>query len=253
MKLKLDEAGHAVLNDGKPVYVTDDGKEVTYDPPAMHATIGRLNREAQSHREAKEKLEAEVQAFSGLDPKAARNALDLIKNLDDKKLVDAGKVEEIKLAAIKSVEEKYAPIVSERDSLRNELYAEKIGGNFARSKFIAEKLVIPPDMVQATFGRHFELKDGKVLAKDSSGNLIYSDANPGTPADFDEALEKIVTGYTHRDRILKGTGHRGSGSDGVDDGGSGRIVTRKQFDAMRPVDQQKIAAAAREGSVKLVD
>ena len=28
MKLKLDENGHVVVQDGKPVYVHDDGKEV---------------------------------------------------------------------------------------------------------------------------------------------------------------------------------------------------------------------------------
>lgn len=253
MKLKLDEAGNAVLNDGKPVYVGEDGKEVAYDPPAMHVTIGRLNRESQGHREAKEALEAQVKAFEGLDPAGARKALETIKNLDDKKLVDAGKVEEIKAATIKAMEEKYGPITSERDQLKQELYAEKIGGNFSRSKFISEKLVIPPDMVQASFGRHFELKDGKVMAKDASGNMIYSDANPGNAADFDEALEKLVSMYPNRDRILKGSGHSGSGSGAVDDGSGSRTVTRKQFEQMPPHEQQKVAGAAREGTVKLVD
>lgn len=29
MKLKLDDQGHVVVQDGKPVYVHDDGKEST--------------------------------------------------------------------------------------------------------------------------------------------------------------------------------------------------------------------------------
>ena len=253
MKIKLDESGHAVLSDGKPVYVADDGKEITYDPPSMHSTIGRLNREAQGHREAKETLEQQLKAFEGIDPDQARKAIDVFQNLNDQKLVDAGKIEEIKAAAIKSVEDKYKPYVDELNKLQNELYAERIGGNFARSKFISEKLVIPADMVQATFGKHFELKDGKVIAKDASGNTIYSDANPGNPADFDEALEKLVGSYTHRDRILKGSGHRGSGADTPDVEGGSRVVTRRQFEGMKPAEQQKVAASAREGSVKIVD
>jgi uncharacterized protein with von Willebrand factor type A (vWA) domain len=31
MKLKLDEAGHVVVSDGKPVYLADDGKEIVFD------------------------------------------------------------------------------------------------------------------------------------------------------------------------------------------------------------------------------
>jgi hypothetical protein len=254
MKLKLNETGGVVLNDGKPVYIDDAGKEVAYDAPAMHATIGRLNAEARGHREAKEAAEAQVKAFEGIDPAAARKALDITRNLDAKQLIDAGKVEEITAAAIKSVQDKYKPDIEERDRLKNELYAEKIGGNFARSKFIAEKLAIPADMAQAHFGRHFTLKDGKVVAADASGNTIYSDVNPGSVAEFDEALEKLVNGYSNRDRILKGSGHNGSGASGVDgDGGNARTVTRAQFAAMNPALQAKTAAAQRDGTVKIID
>lgn len=253
MKLKLDENGNAVVQDGKPVYVADDGKEITYDAPSMHATISRLNREAQGHREAKEAAEAQLQAFKGLDPEAARKALELAGNLDAQKLIDAGKVEEIKAAAIRSVEEKYAPFVKEAETLRNEIRSEKIGGSFARSEFIAKRTILPPDIAQATFGQHFELKDGQILAKDPAGNLIYSDANPGNPAGFDEALEKIVNGYAHRDRILKGSGHSGSGATGVDGSGGARTINREKFAALSPEAQAKTVAAVREGTMQIVD
>lgn len=253
MKLKLDENGNVVVQDGKPVYVADDGKEITYDAPSMHATISRLNREAQGHREAKEAIEAQMQAYKGLDPEAARKAIEIAGNLDAQKLIDAGKVEEIKAAAIKSVEDRYKPVADEAEKLRRELYSERVGGQFARSKFIAERTILPPDIAQATFGQYFELKDGQILAKDSAGNLIYSDANPGNPAGFDEALEKLVNGYTHRDRILKGSGHNGSGTSGVDGGGGARRITREQFAAMNPAQQAKTVSAAREGTLEIVD
>ena len=41
MKLKLDDKGAVVVQDGKPVYVTDDGKEIAFDAPATHATPSR--------------------------------------------------------------------------------------------------------------------------------------------------------------------------------------------------------------------
>ncbi|MGY2338005.1 hypothetical protein ACW9HW_02015 [Pseudomonas sp. SDO5532_S415] len=46
MKLKLDEQGHVVLQDAKPVYVHDDGKEVASDAAGTVATVTRLNTEA---------------------------------------------------------------------------------------------------------------------------------------------------------------------------------------------------------------
>ena len=57
MKLKLDEQGHVVVQDGKPVYVHDDGKEVAFDAVGTVSTIGRLNAEAKSHRERAETAE----------------------------------------------------------------------------------------------------------------------------------------------------------------------------------------------------
>ena len=96
MKLKLDDQGHAVLQDGMPVYVYEDGKEVPFDAPAAMSKIGELNKENKGHRERAEKAETSLKVFEGLDPETARKALETVKNLDDKKLIDAGKVDEIK-------------------------------------------------------------------------------------------------------------------------------------------------------------
>lgn len=46
MKLKLDENGYVVVQDGKPVYVHDDGKEVAFDAPQTVQKISTLNGEA---------------------------------------------------------------------------------------------------------------------------------------------------------------------------------------------------------------
>lgn len=39
MKLKLDANGNVVLQDGKPVYILDDGREVAHDAAATVAKI----------------------------------------------------------------------------------------------------------------------------------------------------------------------------------------------------------------------
>ena len=76
MKLKLDENGHVVVSDGKPVYINDEGKEIAFDVAGTVATISRLNGEAKSHRERAETAEGALKAFEGIqDPKAALQSL----------------------------------------------------------------------------------------------------------------------------------------------------------------------------------
>ena len=240
MKLKLDENGHVVLADGKPVYIHDDGKEIPFDAAQTVATISRLNGEAKGHRERAEKAEETLKGFEGIDDAAAaKKALEVIKNLDAKKLVDAGEVEKVRAEAIKAVEDKYSPIVKERDRLQSSLVAEKIGGSFARSKMIADKLAIPADLVQARFGDQFKLEGDNVVAYDKSGNKLYSRAKPGEIANFDEALEIILDQYPHRDSIMKSSGASGSGAQGGNPqgGGGSKSLPRSQFEAMAPMQQ----------------
>ncbi|MDY3551413.1 DUF6651 domain-containing protein [Gemmata sp. JC717] len=257
MKLKTIEVGgtvYAEIQDGKPVYLTDDDKAVAFDAPATKDTISRLNNEAKQHREAKEALEAKLKDFEGIeDPVKALKALETLKNLDDKKLIDAGEVEKVKQEAkaafderLKQQEKKYLPLVDElskeRDSLRSQLHTEKLTTAFNRSKFIQDKLAIPVDLAQSRFGGNFFIEEGKIRAKGADGNLVYSRANPGNPAEFDEAIEIMVDAYPYRDSILKGTGASGGGAAGGG-GASGKQITRAQFDKLPPAEK---AAAARE-------
>ncbi|TGU44643.1 hypothetical protein EN788_22265 [Mesorhizobium sp. M2D.F.Ca.ET.145.01.1.1] len=242
MELKLDADGHVVVQDGKPVYKHPDGKEVAFDAVSTVATISRLNSEAKNHREAKEAAEKALKAFEGItDPEAAIKALTTVKNLDDKKLVDAGEVEKVKAEAIKAVRAEFDPIVKERDTLKSDLHNEKIGGSFARSKFIGDKIAVPADFVQARFGQQFDIKDGKVIAKDMAGNPIYSRAKPGELAEFEEALEILVDAYPQKDHILKGTGSSGSGARPSNGNGvnGAKSMTRAQFDAL-PLESRNV-------------
>lgn len=232
MKLKLDAQGNVVtkeVNGQKlPVYVHDDGREIEFDAAGAMTKIATLNGEAKDHRTAKEAAEAKLAAFEGIeDPAAAKKALETVKTFTGKQALT---IEEIELkvkervtGAVQATEDKYKPIVESEAKLKDELYNEKIGGSFARSKFIAEKLAVPAGMIQATFGKQFTVVNGKVVAKDANGKEILSKAKPGELADFDEALETIVGGYEHKAAILKGIGASGGGSHGGGGGGSGGV------------------------------
>lgn len=261
MKLKTIEVNgvtYAELQDGKPVYVHDDGKEVAFDAPAAVSKISALNKEAQGHREAKEAAEAKAKAFDGIeDAEAARKALETIKNIDEGKLIAAGKVEEIKSAAAKAAQdqvaaaskahaEELARTQQELEQRDQAIHGLLIGGSFKGSKLISEKFAIPADLVEARFGQQFKIEDGKVVAYDTAGNKIFSRSRPGEVADFEEALETIVDQYPYRDNILKGSGANGGGAPAGGGGGSKKSLNRAAFDALDPASK---VAHVREGGV----
>lgn len=224
MKLKLDDKGAAVLTDGKPTYVKDDGSEIAFDGAQAFAKIGQLTGENADFRKRLTTAETSLKAFEGIeDPEAAKAALITVSNIKDGDLISAGKAEEIKASAKKAAEEavaaaqkafgdQIATVTGERDTLQTQLYSELVGGAFARSKYVSEKVAVPPHMLEKTYGSHFKIVEGKVLAHDAAGNPIGSSKTFGEPADFDEAIEKIIAADPYKDHILKGTGAQGSGA-----------------------------------------
>lgn len=241
MKLKRDEHGHVVVEDGKPVYVHDDGKEIPFDAPSTVAKIGQLNGEAKGHRERAEAAEAKFKPFEGItDPADALKAIEIVKNLDSKKLIDAGEVDRVKAEAttafearLKAMETAHKPVVDERDTLKSTLVDMQIGSAFSGSKYIADKIVVPVDMVRSSFGRQFKVEDNAVVGYDHAGNKLFSREKPGEVASFDEALSLMVDSYPHRDHILKGSGASGGGAQGGGSGsGGGKTVSRTAFDGM---------------------
>ncbi len=240
MKLKtveIEGKTYAALQDGMPVYVHDDGKEAPFDAAGTVATIRARNAEAKTHRERAEAAEAAAKAFDGLDAEAARKALETVAKLDQKKLIDAGQMDAAVAAALKPVQDKFDAEAKRAATLEQQLHAEIVGGSFARSKFIAEKLAIPADMVQAAFGNRFTVVDGKLSATDANGNPVYSRIKPAAAADFDEALEILVDAYPHKDSILKADNRPGSGAPGNGGKSGSRTITRAAFDALGPAER----------------
>ena len=215
------ENGQVVLQDGNPVWVYQDGKEAPADFESALAKIGVLNTESASRRRKIDELETKLRVLDGVEKpeeylSEARKALETVKNLKDKQLIDAGEAEKVKSEAVKAMQMKLDEAAKKQTDAEQALHREMIGGRFARSKFIGEKLAIPPDLAESAFGRNFRIENGAVVALDASGNQIFSRQKPGELADFDEALGFLVDAYPHRDQILKASGGAGGGSHGSD-------------------------------------
>lgn len=228
MPYKYDAQGNIVTVEvaGKkvPVFVNAKGEEAPFDADGTVETISRLNGEAKAHREAKEAAQSQLKAFEGItDPAAAKKALELTANLDAKKLVDAGEIDRVRSEIGKAWEAKLTDAEKRSAALADELFAEKVGGAFARSPLLTgkdAKVAVPVDLIQARFGANFGIEDGKVYAVDGNGQKIYSPSNPGLLASFDEALEHLINAHPQKDLFLKGSGASGGGSQGGGQGGN---------------------------------
>lgn len=244
--------------DGKkaPVFVYPDGREIPFNADQAVSKIAELNRESQERREAAEAAAKKLAAFADLDPEAARKALSTVKNLDDKKLVEAGEVERIKAEAIKSVEAQYAPFKTKAEQLQSLLDSKLVEGVFSNSKFVAtrfaaENAAAAAQIARSLFGSRFKVDGEKVYAVDESGQKIYSRARPGEIADPEEAIQLIAESSPLRGSILKGSGGSGGGASNSAGGGGGkRTMTRAEFNALTPAEQGK---TARDPNVQVTD
>jgi hypothetical protein len=246
LKLKLDDKGNVVLSpDGKPIYVAEDGKEIVFDAEQARTDLAAARLEARNNRVKAEETEAKLAAFGELDPQKAKDALAAVANLSTKDAEREAAFQTRLNEAAKEHQKQLAAKDAEFGKLSSDFDSSVIGGAFARSKFLAEKGASGMvDFIQAYYVKNFERsKDGKIVAKDNSGNLILSTIDPGNPAGFEEALEKLISGHPQKDALLKPTNPGGGGTQPGAGGGAGgkRVVTRRELDAMDPAAQAKAA------------
>ena len=232
MKLKLDDKGNAVLIEGKPVYVYEDGKEVPFDADAATRRISNLTDEKDRHYNNVESLKVELAKFSDItDPEEAVKALATVANLKDKDLVDAGEVEKLKQQMSDTFESERTQLTTtyeaEKTRLTDDLSTKNgtirklmIDTRFASSPWFSgekPKTILPPDIAAEHFGKHFKVEGDSVVGYIGE-NKILSRERVGEPAGFEEALTVIVDSYPQKDRILRGSAG-GSGSGGNTDFG----------------------------------
>jgi hypothetical protein len=233
MKLKLDADGHVIVRDGKPVYEhISDGKEVVVDAKQLFTKITELNHEAKTHRTAAEAAQAKLALYGETDPAELETFLDEVEALGGMEAIRKGakvNVEDVK----KQITAAYDAKLAEKDKVIGEkdghIYKLEVSNRFKSSQFVADRLTLPADIAEATFGKSFKIEDGRVVAYNGK-DPIYSREKPGELAEFDEALSVLVDGYSMKDRILKGTGASGGGGGGGQrDPNASAIVNRSQF------------------------
>lgn len=229
--VEVDGNTFAELQDGKPVYIVE-GKEIAYDVPDMDKSLRTANFEAKSRREELEKLRKDAADYKDIDLDAARDALDKVSKMDQKKLMEAGDVDAAIAAAVKPFQEKLSAAEAEKAEIETRLSGEIINNQFANSKFVQDNLTpAGADLVRRLYADRMKMEDGQAVFYDANGQKMFSEGNAGKHASMDEAVKAFVSEYAHKDHILKGSGHSGSGAK-PSSGAQNNTMTRAQFDAL---------------------
>ncbi|HRQ13066.1 MAG TPA: hypothetical protein PK205_07155 [Promineifilum sp.] len=249
----LMENGNVVMRDGNPVLKDATGAERTVGLD----TISRLNAENRDFRVRAETAENSLKAFNGLAAdkvQDALKALDTVSKLDTKKLIDAGEVDRVRAEIAKGYETQVNEAKAANEQLSGKLNAMIVGNAFANSKFIGDNVAVPRPMFQATFGKNFKVEGDAIVPYDDNGQKIFSKKRMGEIADFDEAVEILVTSSPFKDDILKAPNQRGSGNNGQGGARPGtKYVKRSDFSAMQPHEQAALAVKAKAGEVVITD
>lgn len=237
------------LADGNPIWLDADGTERTI----KRDTIPTLQAENKTFRTKAQELDAKLKSFEGLDPVAARDALAKLKDVDLSKMINADKLDEVR----GQLKGEYEKQIGEKDTALQTLQSKYdnlvLDSAFNASTFIKENINVPVEMFRAAFGQFFKLNDGKIEAYDRAGNRIMSKKSIGEYADFEEAVELLVEGYSQRDAILKAPDQRGSGNQGGGGhSGGGSVIRESDFEKLNPAQQADVSAKIRAGTMRMV-
>jgi hypothetical protein len=248
MKLMIEDEGGVRLQDGKPVYVDDEGKEIAFDAPAAMSKIRALNNEAKEHRlkaedyktkaqtysEQLQELTSKIDQYADLDPRKAKRALEKVAKLDAGELLEMEKVEMIKQQLRDEYEdqtaqlktgfegkekqyqqelEKYTQTLTQKEQF---IYNLLVSNQFATLPFISQQTTMTPDVAATMFGKYFKVETDDTgntqLVAYLNGEKILSRTRHGEPASFDEAFKVIWDAYPNKEAYTKTTS--GSGSSG---------------------------------------
>ncbi len=253
MELLLDKDGHVVLKDGLPVYKYEDGSESPFN---AKTTLDNLNKKIEDATQEKtrhyanvEKLKKDLKVWKDIDPQAAKDALETMKNLKGKDLLDANGVKILKAdmresfeVELKAKDAAYVQALKEKDDVistkASTIKHQAITQKFTNSEFFSgkkPKTIYPPDDAVRIFGHLFEVegegRDITIVGKDREGKTLMSQKNHGDPADFNEAMAKIIDDHPDKVRILNTTpggpnagGNLGPGDLGKDASSVERIA-----------------------------
>lgn len=227
LKTKLGKADFDALDESLKSFYVPDGDNYKLDADYEDVT-GLKNKNAELLKKLKE-IEAASKRYEGLDPDAARAALEAQQKAAEEKLKEEGNFEKIKQSfeerlaqAQAEAEEKIKAAIADKEKVLSTLKYEHLS-NVLTKKGVDPKRVnglvrLVGDEVEIIPGeRGFQLrKVGAVIGDEQEFNALV-----------DSWKQNPDTDYFFAPTVPQGSG--ASGSDGIASGG--KTITRAEYDS----------------------
>lgn len=215
-----------------------------------------LDKERNNAGELDKALKALKAQFEGLDPAKAREALKQIESLEDKKLIEAGKIDELlaqrteRLRAdhesqVKAFNKQIDDLKGGTTKLTSQL-SELLIDNAVRAA--ATKLGVQDTAVEdavLSAKQLYQIRDGKPVPLRNDQIVFGKDAN--SPMPIDEWLGGMTKDRPHWFKPSGGAGAPPNG--GKSGGGTGHVITADQ--ARDPIAYRAARDAAAKAGVEL--
>lgn len=230
----------------KKLYVQKDGK--------FHLDVegvvpkDRLDEFRNNNIELKKQLDEITGKYKDIDPEQVRELLKQDKALKEKKLLDAGKVEELLEERTKAMKADYdtkIKALTEKDEKATSQLERLLVDNTIQAE--AVKAGVRETAMEDVLLRgrsRYKVQDGKAVPVSPDGKIIYG--KDGTsPESMTEWLGGLSSAAPHLFNPSTGGGANGSGGKG-----GAKAMSRKDFEALGPTE--KMVAAQAMGKKELV-
>lgn len=215
LKYKTDDAGHIVVQDGKPLVINvDTGDEELLDINQLLSHIGDLGKEAKKRRETNKTLTEKLHTLeeAGITLDDLPNFVSKVKEVEAVKPKLQGEVEVIR----KQWADEKVQLEGKMKALETKLEQNAIQAAFNSSSYFHgrnAKTVLPAALAYKVLGDRFKYdkEEQRLVATDSKGESLYSSKNPELLATFDEAMEMFLKEEPFKD-LMKFNGASGAGS-----------------------------------------
>lgn len=213
--LALLKSLDSVGADDKKYYKEEDGVFVLDTEAYFAGMSSARDKEKQSAKEAREKLEK----FQGLDPDAAKLALAKVQELEEKQHIDAGNIEQVVANRTErlrlDLEGRLNGVTAERDNLASQLSSVVVDKSVQAAAAAANVIPSALDDVLERARKIFKAKDGNPVPM--KGDEITYGKDGKTPMTIAEWLEELKDKAPH---LFK----QAEGSNGGRPGGKGAAV-----------------------------
>lgn len=223
LKAKMSKADFDALDESLKEYYVASGDDYVLDAEGVEDVTGLKNKIAELLKAGKDKTEL-LKAFEGLDPEAAKKALEEMAKIEEKKLADKGKYDELLGKQKTEFETKLAEATKARETTLAGLKAEKLTNFLVKNGILA-------DRAKYALGDVAELIE---LTEGDAGFQLKLKNGTGDASELDKVISDLKTNSGF---LFAASGASGSGATGSETKDGAKSMTRTAFDALSPQEQ----------------